>query len=121
MSIFATVGAAVGVSETVTKAVTGFVGIMGLCFALWWVVDKIGDGRENKLRLDAAETVLENIGVADAVDDQLENRDDDAADKLEEVIDDAVANDPEAAGTAAGPVTNDVADELRRQRATGER
>ena len=80
------------------------------------VVDKIGDARENKLRLETAEQTIENRGIADTADAGLESADDADDQALEDTIDEAVDEDPEAAARPAGRVSNAVARELRNQR-----
>lgn len=117
---FATKFIGLGMGQKAAQALSWLLSIIIVALVLfavgWFVVDKIGDARENKLRLEAAEQTIENRGIADTADAGLESADAADEEKLEEAIDDAVDKDPEAAARPAGGVSNAAARELREQR-----
>lgn len=80
-----------------------------------WKALVIAD-HETERDLDRAVTRIERMEEGDAVDRELERRDDQATEELKEGARNAANDDPEGAARPVGPVSSDVHDRLRDQR-----
>lgn len=93
-------------------------GAAALILAGGWAIIKgrIISAHDTEVRMKQTELQLKRTNDADRVDTGLERRDQAAADRLRGASDDAVQKDQAHGNSPAGPVSNAVADELRRQR-----
>lgn len=96
--------------------------VLALLFAGWQMLkSSIIKTDRAQQRAEQAEVQLERQGAAGVVENKLEQRDAAKEAELKGAADDAKRIDPTGAAGRAGPVSNAVADKLRRQREARER